>query len=372
MKDKVAYLFGSLNRGGAETLMLDVFRNVSKEDFDFVGIHRKDGPCKEEFYAVGKMIQCAPKRFGFFRYLWRLRKLLLKEHVSIIHGQQPIDTLYGALATIGTGIRVIQTFHGFYPMKGVSGLLTRLSIRMSDDLCFVSGYEQEWYQRQMKIADKKCHVIFNGVDFGKIDRAVGQDPIVKSEKVKLCMVGNFMTGRDHITLIKSLQMTNDQSYMTNLPSFDFYFIGKKSEATPYIFDKCVRICEENGMKNVHFLGARSDVPALLKQMDGFVYSTDHDTFGIAVVEAMAAGLPIVVNDWPVMKEVCGEIYENYVQYFKSKNVESCAEAIQQLLKDISTSSDGFKQRCKHNSVYVREKYSIENYIATLSHIYRKD
>lgn len=362
---KIAYLFGSLHRGGAETLMLDVFKNAFEASFEFIGIHRRGGACQEEFYAVGTMIQCAPKRFGFFRYLWRLRKLLIQEQVSIIHGQQPIDTLYGALATLGTGIRVVQTFHGFYPMKGLSGLLTRLSIRMSDDLCFVSKYEQSWYQRKMKIADSKCHVIYNGIDFTKIDNA-GKMTNEKFEtgNLKLCMVGNFMTGRDHLTLVNALaKIKND---------FDFYFIGKRSEATPYIYDECVRICEEKNMTNVHFMGARSDVPTLLKEMNGFVYSTDHDTFGIAVVEAMATGLPVVVNDWPVMKEVCGESDENYVRYFKSKDADSCAEAIIKLLQDIAASSKDFKQRCQHNSIFVRERYSIENYIATLSHIYRKD
>lgn len=38
---KVAYLLGSLNRGGTETLLLDVFRSADKAPFSFVGIHRK-------------------------------------------------------------------------------------------------------------------------------------------------------------------------------------------------------------------------------------------------------------------------------------------------------------------------------------------
>ena len=42
---------------------------------------------------------------------------------------------------------------------------------------------------------------------------------------------------------------------------------------------------------------------MLTQADLFVYASDHDTFGIAVVEAMAAGVPVLVNDWPVMNEI---------------------------------------------------------------------
>ena len=370
---KVAYLFGSLDRGGTETLFLDVFRNTEKVPYEMIGIHRKGGAYRDDFYATGqKMIQSAPKRFGWIRYLLRLRRILQKEHVTIVHAQQPLDTLYSFIATIGTGIGVIQTFHGYYPMKGLEGMLTRLSIRMSDELCFVSKYEQKWYQKRMQIADERCHVIYNGVDFEKIENVdTRQSPSnVDSERIKLCMVGNFVKVRDHIPLVKALKLIDDRCIDDRLTSFDFYFIGKRSEATPYIYDECVRVCEENKMKNVHFLGGRGDVPALLKHMDGFVYSTDHDTFGIAVVEAMAAGLPIVVNDWPVMKEVCGETNENYVRYFKSKNVDDCAEAIQQLLKDISSSSAEFKQRCAHNSEYVRERYSIESYIERLVNIYK--
>lgn len=359
---KVAYMMGGLNRGGTETIMLDVFRKWRNAPYSFIGIHRKDGNCYDEFYAAGpKMLQLAPKRLGYIRYLLQLRRLFKTEEITVVHTQHWLDCIYAWLATIGLHVQIVNTFHGFYSMKGIAGWLCRMSIRMAEDVCFVSQFEQEWYQKHMKIEDEKCHVIYNGVDFTKLDRNEGNS-VLESEKIKLCMVGNFMTGRDHLTLVRALTKVKCD--------FDFYFIGNRSDATPYIYDECVRICEEKGMRNVHFLGARSDVPALLRQMDGFVYSTDHDTFGIAVVEAMAAGLPIVVNDWPVMKEVCGESEENYVKYFKSKDVDSCAEAIQQLLKDLEKPTKEFKARCAHNSEYVRERYSIESYIKRLVNIYK--
>ena len=310
------------------------------------------------------LVHLAPKRFRYLLYLHQLRLLLKSESITVIHTQHWLDCIYAWLATIGMSVQIVNTFHGLYTLKGINGCLCRMSISMADDVCFVSRYELDWYQKQMKIDDRKCHVIFNGVDFAKLDQS-GRMSELENERIKLCMVGNFMTGRDHLTLINALQMTNHKCQITNLPAFDFYFIGKRSEATPYIYDECVRVCEENGIKNVHFLGGRSDVPALLKQMDGFVYSTDHDTFGIAVVEAMAVGLPIVVNDWPVMQEVCGENNENYVQYFKSKEAASCAEAIQHLLKDISAASAEFKSRCVHNALWARERYSIESYIVPI-------
>lgn len=358
---KVAYLLGSLNRGGTETLMLDVLRNAEYTPFEMICIHRKGGAYQDAFYAAGsKVIQCAPKRFGFFRYMRRLRQVLLQEGINIIHGQQPLDTIYGRLATIGTNIKIVQTFHGFYPMKGLPGLLTRLSMRLSDELCFVSKYEQEWYQKRMRIADEKCHVVFNGIDLGKLELTNGEGCGLSEEqgKIRLCMVGNFMTGRDHLTLVRALQLLNER----DINDFEFYLVGKKSESSPQIYEECERIVTENNMCNVHFMGARSDVPALLKTMDGFVYSTDHDTFGIAVVEAMATGLPVVVNDWPVMQEVCGDA----AAYFKSKDVEDCANAIERLLSELPQR----KEIAKKHAEIVRRTYSIEAYIERLFQIYK--
>ena len=61
---KVAYLLGSLSRGGTETLVLDVFKNSEKASYDFIGIHRKDEPLKDDFYAtMPDFIKCGPKGF---------------------------------------------------------------------------------------------------------------------------------------------------------------------------------------------------------------------------------------------------------------------------------------------------------------------
>ena len=349
---------GGLNRGGAETIMLDVFRNWRNAPFHFTGIHRKDGTCKEEFYAAGpNLYQLAPKRFGYLRYFMQLRRLLKTENITIVHTQHWLDCIYAWLATIGMRVEIVNTFHGFYSMKGINGVFCRLSLRMADDVCFVSRYEQEWYQRHCSVSDSKCHVIYNGIDFSKIDSSEPNNELEHNSRPRLCMVGNFMPGRDHRTLIHALRLLNERG----VDNFEFYFIGKRSDAEPYIYDECLRKCEENIMNHVHFLGARSDVPALLKSMDGFVYSTDHDTFGIAVVEAMAAGLPVVVNDWSVMKEVCGDM----ASYFRSKDVVDCTDAIEKLLVELPQR----KAAAKKNAAIVRNKYSIDSYIEKLAKIY---
>ena len=360
MKKKVAYMFGGMNRGGAETIMLDLFQNHQHAPYPFIGIHRKGGSYHDAFYNAGPALyQLAPKRFGYVRYLLQLRKLLKNESISVVHTQHWLDCIYAWLATIGLSLQIVNTFHGFYSMKGIAGWLCRMSIRMADDVCFVSKYEQEWYQKQMKIADEKCHTIYNGVDFGKIDKVKNERVReLESERVKLAMVGSFSPARNHLLICKAICELEQE--------LDFYFIGAKNEHLSDCYQQCYDYCEANNLLDqVHFMGEQSYVYDWLRKMDGFVYATKHDTFGISLVEAMAIGLPSVVSDWPVMKEVCAPFIGKSVQLFGMDNKQECAQKVSNLLDHIKE----YTNEAQKNAAEVKKMYSMEAYIMRLLTIY---
>jgi len=112
---------------------------------------------------------------------------------------------------------------------------------------------------------------------------------------------------------------------------------------------------------------RQDVPELLMQMDGFVYSSVSDTFGIAVVEAMAAGLPVIVNDWEVMREITND--GAWATLYRSNDAEDCADKIDKLIHELRTNREQVMQRCESIAHEVRAKFSIENHIRQLEQIY---
>lgn len=360
---KVAYLFGSLNRGGAETLVLDVFKNATKATFEMIGVHRKGGAYQEEFYASRqKMVQLAPTRFGFVRYLLRLRRILLSEKVNIVHAQQAIDSCFARIATIGTGIKIVTTFHG-HSFADVPWWFWKATYSANKKIICVSEYQKWYFEERWKLSkENKLHVVYNGIDFGKLDSVVESQELRAKSGIKLAMVGNFVKGRSQIVVAQALNKLMMEDWRLKI---DFYFIGRRAESEPERYDECVKYCEENGLKNAHFLGGRNDVPSILKSIDGFVYSTEHDTFGIAVIEAIAAGLPVVVNDWPVMKEVCGE--ENAgIRYFKTDNRDDAASKIKALIADLDES----KRLAKENAKIVRSRFSIEQHINNLEKFYK--
>lgn len=368
---KVAFLLGSLNRGGLETLVLDVFRKASCADFDFIGIYRKTGSYLPDFEATGvPFFQCSPSKGRYISYLFRLRKLLKNGKIQIVHAQQTIDFLFAKIACLGTDIRVVETFHG-YDFEGsrVLKCMNKLSIRLADAVCFVSEAQCKYYIKSYRLSKKlqgKCHVVYNGVNFSKLDQKYDIPDFLKKidfaqpRKIKLAMVGNFVNGRSQSVVCKALAVLRERG----LGDFDFYFIGKRNDKEPWRYDDCVSFVEGNGLSEcVHFMGGRGDVPAILQNIDGFVYSTDHDTFGIAVVEAMAAGLPVVVNDWDVMREITQN--GKWAILYKSNDVEDCADKIANLIENISS----YKEKAHFDSQKVRGEFSIENHIAQLKNIY---
>ncbi len=369
---RIAFMLGSLNRGGLETLMLDVFRNKSYAKFDFIGIYRKNGAYLNDFIDTKvPFIHCGPQGRCYVSYIIKLRKLLLKERVDIVHAQLSLDCLYAKLACVGTGIKVVETFHGYdYLSSPKVKQMGKLSIHLADAVYFVSHFQKNCYVNQYKLSnkiEKKCRVVYNGIDFSKIDIKTDDLPdFMKNEAsgkdglLRLVMIGNFVSVRNQILVCKSLAVLKQKGF----DNFLFYFIGRKDTSVPWMFEKCVDFCKEKGLSNVKFVGGRGDVPSILHNIDGFVYSSASDTFGIAVVEAIAAGIPVLVNDLEIFKEISnnGEI----VTLYKTGDEYDLADKVISLLSNISQ----FKQIAQKSAEKVKHNFSIQAHIDNLEVAYR--
>lgn len=361
---KVAYFIGTLNRGGTEMLTSDICRRHAEAPYDMLLVYRNEGNMSDTYRETGvRMMRIKPNRFHFLMYLWQLRQLMQKEHVDVVHAQTLANGVIAVFFLLFTRIKLVTTFHGFF--YGIKSTIFRHVVMWgSSATIYVSHYVRDWYIAHSWCNPKKCQTVYNGVNFSKMDMVAKSDEFSKDiSRIRLVMVGSFVAGRSPMVVVRALEVLRAEH--PEMSNFDFYFVGRRVDTAPWIYDDCVQYCNTHHLDNVRFLGGRSDVPALLKQMDGFVYSTVDDTFGIAIVEAMAVGLPVVVNDWPVMKEVCGDA-NHAVRYYRTGDIRDAAYSIAELLKDLEVS----KKAAQRNSIKMREKYSIENHINKLNVIYQ--
>lgn len=362
---RVAFLFGSLNRGGTETLMLDVCYSLDTEEhFEAVGIYRKSGVLEDNFKNSRVPFYHIPSGKNPLIYLFKLRKFIRAHNIGILHAQQPIDAFYAYLASLGLKRMVIQTMHGFDYSQ--NSQLMSFIIHKTKRNIFVSNFQKNFYTDKYKLKQEFQRVVYNGLDFSKFNTEEREETIcneigIPRDSILMGMVGNFNEVRDQMTICRFLNLLNKEKV-----DFHFLFIGKRIDSSPWRFNKCVEYCQKNNLsERVHFLGLRHDVPAILSELDAFIYSTEHDTFGIAVIEAIAVGMPVFVNDWEVMNEITEE--GKLATLYKSGDELDLLQKFMLFLHD----KEFYKRKAMQASANVREKYSIQQHIENLGVVYNE-
>lgn len=361
---KIAYLLGSLNRGGTETLILDILNNTAL--FNIICIYRKEGSLSKLYHSTSINIYRLTPCWGFssFKYVIRLRKLAKTNMIEIIHTHQSIDTIYAFFACFSSNTKIVQTTHEFdFSYSIFEKILKRISFLCADLNLFVSKTLFDHYKLGFYLPKRGTSILYDAVDFSKFsnNKSISIRSTLKIAKdiPILGMVGNFGVGHDQATVCRFLDILNKQNI-----SFVFLFIGAKEKKYPYLFENCVDYCNNNGLNNkVIFLGSRPDVPELLFQLDSFIYATNHDAFGISVIEAIAAGIPVFVNNWEVIKEISEngkrvnlyrskdeiDLYNKFIQYYR--NPES------------------YRENAKKNAIWAMNTFSITKHIAKLNNLY---
>ena len=362
---KVAFFIGSLNRGGTEMLVLDVFQKRQLAPFEMILIYRNDGELSDSYKATGVPMFRIKPHGSKWKHLQEIRNLLKKEKVDILHAQTLTNGLFGIACTAFSRVKLVFTFHGLFTEHKLSWI-RHLIMWKADAVIYVSRYIQDWYRDHTFLyPNQRCYLVYNGINFDKLSVTYPEPTFFREYEsnrvIRLAMVGNFVSGRSQMVVCKGLKQLSEKGY-----AFHFYFIGGKKEREPWLFDQCVAYCEQNGLSDqVHFVGSRGDIPAILQHIDGFVFSTIRDTFGIAVIEAVSAGVPTLANDWAVMKEISSDGL--YFDLFKSGDDNDCCLRMQQLLDDL----DNRKRKAIKNGEAIKDIYSIDNHIIALGNVYNK-
>lgn len=218
--------------------------------------------------------------------------------------------------TAGRSVAAVHTFHFKSDWMGVSVAralgcplvssrrdlgfaqtpLRRLALRFIDPHvdAFIapSGAVQTAVHEREGVARDRIRIIYNGLDPSRfaapVDRAeVRRDLGVSEDATAIVMVGNLRPIKDHTTLINAMAHVAAQHPVAHL-----VLVGEGSEQ-----ERLVSLAESLGIRDhVTFAGARKDVPRVLAAMDVFVLSTHSEGMSNAIIEGMAAGLPVVATD----------------------------------------------------------------------------
>jgi len=350
---RVLYVLGSLNIGGAEKLVYEVLKNSKGGNVQFSLLHRKKGSLLSDFENLNLPIYFLNLR-NLFKFIFKFRSIIKNNKISIVHTHQVIDTFFTFLFLIGIPTKIVFTIHSHGVNDGYIQRVLRKYILNKIDVCiYVSISLRNFYANNFNISKKRHEVVYNGLSFSDFK------PILNSKCLEIGMVGNFTSVRDQMTICKFLDLLDKEGI-----NFKFYFVGAKSDSEYWLYDNCFLFCDHLIKKDkVFFMGSRNDVPLILSKLDCFIYSSQRDTFGMAVVEAMAMGIPTFVNDSEVMCEITNN--GKWATIYKSKDEYDLLNKFNYFLKNV----DAFKSAAQENAFKVKNTYSIDKHTSILNDIY---
>jgi len=213
----------------------------------------------------------------------------------------------------------------------------------------------EWLKPQTRVLDR-FKIIENGIEVNKfknanpLDRRLIHSGLKFDEKEKIiCMTGSFTKQKDQMTIIKA---------MLQLPRYyHLLLIGEGPLKAEYI----IAVKALNLDNRVHFLGFRNDVQNILKSIDLFILSSYWEGFGLAAVEGMASGKPVLASNVSGLKNVIND----QELLFEPGNVDELVGKIMNLLNDAQLYDEKARQ-CELNA----EKYDINEMVNQYIESYR--
>ena len=362
---KILHVLDRVNRGGAETLVLDVCRNAAAFDME-VMVAAGDGPLLTEFANSGRPLFHLKRRLPFDPlHAAELRRIIRSNAIDVIHTHQAVDALHSLAAAAGLKVPVVLSHHGIVP-DAKNRITTRFVLPRVAHNIVVAGTILRQYDELYGIRfGANTSVLYNGVDTSRLSPE-GGDPRaelgIAHDTPLIGMIGNFYPERrkDQMTVCRALPQVLEQ-----LPDVKCLFIGGVEPGAEAKFEKCRRFCDDNGLgASVYFLGRRSDVPDLLSALDIFVFSSFQEGLPIALNEAMLAGVPTVVSDIPPLIEASAS--GTYSLVFPVGDAAALAERVVGLLNDPAMRSDLAEKAHQ----FAAANFTIEAHLTKLGELYR--
>lgn len=294
-----------------------------------------------------------------------LARRVREKEIEIIHAHVARDYLLAVLASKRSNAALVLTRHLERPLKSVH----RWTLSRVARVIAVSKAVEHALIEQRIFPSEKIRHIPNGIDVGRFERGA-QSFDVESLRRELGIKGRLLVGiagelREHKGQVDFIRAAHN---IIARESSDVEFVIAGEDASPRKEYRAhlEKLAAELGIQSrLHFTGWLSDVATLLPALDVFVSSSHVEPFGLVMVEAMAAGVPVVATATGGAREIVEDGVTG--KLVAVGDVESLAEAVSALLANESERRRmGERARAR-----ARASFSLERMVAETEALYRE-
>ncbi|WP_246943855.1 glycosyltransferase family 1 protein [Bacillus pinisoli] len=302
---RILHVVVNMNRGGAETLIMNLYRSINRSKVQFDFLTCKEGVFDPEIKELGGRVHRIPyvSEVGHLGYIKSLDEFFSSHNnFQIVHTH--LNQMSGLVvrAAKKNGIKYCITHshntggEGSFLAKGYKWY-SSLYIPGNSDFTFACSDKAAKWLFGSKAKDAK--LLNNGIE----PETFSYSPEVRREKRKelgfkdhqlvIGHIGRFTKQKNHMFLVEVFA-----EFLKRKPDSILLLCGdgvlrKSLEA---------RVEELKIQENVQFLGVRSDVNQLLQAFDLFAFPSLHEGLPVTLVEAQAAGVPCLISS-EITKEV---------------------------------------------------------------------
>ena len=339
---KIAYLVPSLDRKGPVIMVHTLVRHLVHK-VDAIDVYFFNEPRKMEFPVSTRRIGHL-QRLDFDRY-------------DIVHSHMLEPDFYVWRSKKSARCRTVSTVHQFtrdslaYDFNpAVSAVVTPLwnrILRGHDCLVFISR-DLMAYSKTV-IANPRVRCIHNGIDPVNPDAAIPPDDAARIATLRTGrrLIGNF----SHFTRRKGVDQLIE--LLAVWPEGALLLVGD-GKGLPEL----EALAERRGVSDrCLFLGGRDDVQGYFRSLDAYAMTSRSEAFGLSLVEAVSAGVPVVCSDLATFRELFDE---TEVTFFKLENIESLKRATVTAMAEKREKT--LRARSRFLAHYTEERMA-ENYLA---------
>lgn len=349
MKKTIVHIIDNLGRGGAETMLVTVVKQLPEYNNIIVTLTGENEFGKElqcdKMYCLNMNSPLVAPVAAF-----KLRKIIKENNASIVHSHLFWSTVVARMG-VPKNIPLISTVHAFvassieyrpWHMRVIEKLTYK--IRKSTVVAVAKGALEEYFQFINVTPHNACHL------YTFVDTSVfkGTTEKTASDTFRLVTVGNLKAQKNHRFLLEAFkELKNENIHL------DIYGKGP-------LQDELQKMIDEHQL-NVTLKGQVTNIQEEVGKYDLFIMSSLYEGFALSVLEAMAMGMPVMLTDISSFKEQC----DDTAAYYKLNNK---SDFMMQLLalKNNRQQLTFLGRNCRKRAL---ENYTLQKHMTGLKTIY---
>ena len=317
-KIRILHIVHGLSMGGAEMALVHYIKALGSENYDhYVYCFGYDGPTRNKIESLGVPVMMRAKRASIkkpikfvFSLLSLIRNLMVfikSRQIQIIQSHSGEANQLGVLIGKLAGLPAFPTVHSTMAFRDSRGnrdprvylikIINAFIYRSACKILAVSHEVKEIVVQTYGLKDSDVQVLKNGIVFVNSlakPTDIENEFAVAKNKMKIFAAGRLVGLKRYDVLIKAVYEIVNRGFYNIL-----VLIAGEGEERSKLEELIRRLKLERYIK---LLGLRHDVIELMKTSNIFVLPSSYEGLSIAMIEAMACGLPVIASNVPGLKE----------------------------------------------------------------------